>query len=250
MKEYLSKNLFFIILAVAIMLLVILFATGSIPNTNIPTVLTSLLSTFIGASFAFHLNTAKERRKEDDAEIASLRVALFTIAQQQNTVVNLYKTIGAWRDRKDRALRMRPISPPDHSHLRQDLAALSFMLEDEPGLLLELSVEDDRFAQVITSIKQHMEFHVAEVQPAIEKHNLRGKSLSIEEIRNVMGARIYDTAAALADSIFEHVVATEDSLRIISPKIFCYAKARFADKKFLKTSFDLDEQVGNTPREA
>jgi hypothetical protein len=244
MKKILSKNLIlaFILGLLFLLFVYLVFGPISLPEKT-PTVITPFLSTFFGASFAFYLNSRKELRKEDEIRVSALRVAMFTIAQQQNVLAQVWKRSSRWKDRPDKLFNMQPLSLPDSEHLRQNLSALSFMIPIEPTLLLELTVEDDRFAQTITAIERHADFHVSQVQPALAKSSLYRKISSVSEIKEAIGTLIFGTAKANAENVFEHLAPTRNSLSDMMPKLYVFAKGLYPDEDFLRTDFILDEDV-------
>ena len=224
----------------ALVLLYILFSPIQI-SPNVPKFLIPFVSTFFGASFAFYLNSTKDTRKKDDDRISALRVALFTVAKQQDTLAQIWRVIREWKDRPDQLVNMGPMTLADSSYLRQDMAALSFMIPLDPTLLLELTIEDERFSQAMTAITRHAEFHVKEIQPALEKSALDRPNAGLAELEKALGARIFGTAITNANQIFKHVEPTRKSLSIMMPRIFQFAKNLYPDEKFLKIDLPIEE---------
>lgn len=243
MKKLFAKHIVLGFILIPLGLLLIYITIGPITvSGKAPLLLTPFLATFFGASFAFYLNTRKDNLKEDKDRISALRVAIFTSAQQRNILNTVWILLREWRDRPDKMINMGPISLPDSTHIRQDLAALSFMIPTDPLLLLELTLEDERFAQTVTAITRYSEFHVAEVQPALEKGSLYRKSTSVAEIEKVLGGRIWGTTTANAEQIFQHLISTRLSLEAIMPKMFNFSKSMYPDEKFLKIDFESDPE--------
>lgn len=236
MKNINATILFQIFSTIVFLALLIGFYTNLIHGPAVPTVLASLLSTFFGASFAFHLNSKKDSQKQDEKKIAALRIAQFVLIQQQSALNNAWTQIHQWKDEPYKSLVMQPWGMPDYKNLRQDFPALSFILTDNPQLLLLLSVEDDRFAQTLVALDRYEKFHLDELQPAVEKCQIRGRDLSLPEIVNAIGERIFETANRAADDIFLHLIATRASLTEIYQPLFDYAKSMFPKEKFLTPS--------------
>lgn len=68
------------------------------------------------------------------------------------------------------------MKPPDYSSVKQDIDSLQFLIDnDNAQILMELTIEQERFKQAINSINIRNEFYVNEVQPALSFHALNGR---------------------------------------------------------------------------
>lgn len=208
-----------------------------------PLILSSFLSTFCGASYAFQLNVNREASKKREDQRASLQLALFTMARQYNALVNLALAVNGWQKRGDRAINMPALQLPPYEDLKLNFEGLTFLLEtSEPMLLLELTVEQERFVQTMTAADTRNKFHVDEVQPAIETSKVNKKSMTLNEMQTALGERVFGTIENQTAELFNHLSLTLKSLPIVAKKIFDLAKTEFPDEKFVKVQFlTLDE---------
>jgi hypothetical protein len=207
-------------------------------NSAAPLVLSSFLSTFLGATYAFRLNEKKEAEKKRDEHRAALQLALFTMARQYNSLVNLWNSVKDWEKRGDRALNMPALHLPTYEKLTIDFERLTFLLDTpSPMLLLELSIEQERFTQTIIAAIMRSKFHVDEVQTEIAKRHLNQKVMRLDEMAEVIGERIFGTIENQTNDLFAHLSSSLRSLPVAAKKLFDIAKAEYPDKKFATVQF-------------
>ncbi|MDY0975033.1 hypothetical protein SOM61_08665 [Massilia sp. CFBP9012] len=225
-----------------ILLLIVLITVGTDParaTSLVPIVLSSLLSTFLGASFAFHLNTQKELVKEHEHRVAALQTALFILAQQINAVGGSWVSIAKYEKQPHRWVNMPAMGQPEYKNMQQDFPSLAFILANDPQLLLDLSVEDERFLQCIRSMGERADFYTKEVHEAIEQARAGKTRIDIDELRSRLGDRLFIGAKSRTDDVFLHVSESLKSLPAVASRVRAYAKATYPDEKFLNVELDL-----------
>jgi len=207
-------------------------------NSAAPLILSSFLSTFCGATYAFRLNVNKELNKKREDQCAALQLALFTMARQYNGLVNLWDSVKDWEKRGDRAINMPAIQQPYYEALTQNFEHLAFLLESAtPVLLLELTLEQERFTQTIALASARAKFHVEEVQPEIAKTNLNHQVMTIAEVEGSIGERIFGTIENQTNELFDHLSFSMRSFPVTAKKLYDLAKAEYPDKKFVTVQF-------------
>ncbi|RFA36522.1 hypothetical protein CAL65_11190 [Alkalilimnicola ehrlichii] len=173
----------------------------------------TLLAAFLGAYFAFTLNEQRELRKARNEQKVALNRSLFVLARQANAIENYYRQVAPFTSPHERAFSMPAFKPPSYAQLAHDFDGLSFLLESsEPQLLMELAVEQERFEQVIESIRIRNEFYVDEIQPALVEQGLTGRPLSVEELCQGLGEKLFGGAMDGARNVWEHLEASRKSL--------------------------------------
>lgn len=233
MKAPKALTIFISIACVALVAVLTAVALGATTWAALIPAVASLISTFLGASFAFNLNSDKERRKSEKEKIAAIRLALFIIELQRNALGTIWNELKDSINLPDRVINLPPSLPPDYSHLRQDILSLSFMISDEPNLLMALSIEGERFRQTIFALSSHKEYHVQELQPAIAASGIYEKTFTLEELKEAVGERIFGTALTHAEQVAIHLSSTRKSLQTIGPRLHAFAKSLYPSEKFI-----------------
>ncbi len=194
-----------------------------------------MLGAFIGAFAAFKLKQASEERALRKKRKKALNKALFVIARQSNAIQVIAKYFAQYEDELERAFNLPANSPPDYSTLKQDFESLTFILETEsPQTLMDLTIEQERFEQAISSIHIRNEFIVSEVQPALSYHALNGHPVPIEQFARTLGERLFQGAIHGAQVMYEHVEITDASLGEMFKKLDYFARKEFPGEKFVK----------------
>jgi hypothetical protein len=203
----------------------------------LPAIAQTMLATFFGATFAFKLNSFKDWKKLNEDHLNAFRVALFILAQQQNALQGIWLHLAEWEHRIDRIFNLEPVRLPDFSNLKQDYSSLMFMLKDNHELLLELTIEDQRFMQVITSVTFTSEFFVDELHPTLSEKGLHKKETTLKQAQELIGPILFTKAKKYTDQIFTNVPDTIQTNQKIANKVFNAAKLKFPNEKFLKAEF-------------
>ncbi len=197
----------------------------------------TLLSAFIGAYLAFALNDRREAAKKSRENKAAMNRSLFVLARQSNAVENYKRLMAEYKSSEERAFSMPAFTPPSYAELSHDFDGLAFLLESsEPQLMMELSIEQERFEQTIKAIQTRNDFYVSEIQPAMTHKNLMERMLHINAIREALGERLFGGAMDSAKSVFQHVTSTSESLPEMHNRLHNIAKDLFPGAKFISFS--------------
>ncbi|MCD5360300.1 hypothetical protein [Chromobacterium aquaticum] len=231
-----SKITYGTIIATAIFILIILFNQNEVAQKDFGTTILSLFSTFIGATFAFRLNEHKETEKLLATQKASMNRALFIIIRQFNAISQIKQDFDNYSDKYNRAFNMPAFKPPSYSDLTHNYSDLEFLLELEnahPNLLLHLTVEQERFFQAMDSISIRNEFYVNEFQIAIEKMSMNGRNFHTDEIKTLLGERLFKGAITGAETAKNLIDASYISLQTLHKEVQDTARSIFPGKKFI-----------------
>ncbi len=196
----------------------------------------ALVGTFTGAASAFWFNAQREDRKKEQSRVGALRSALFTLIRQINTLMVVQKGILPKKNCEGRHL-LRPAKlSSDHESKKLRIQDLEFLLEVEPNALMAFSVEQDRFETAISVVADRYDFHVFQVQPAMEKSGLLlgGEGVTGEQAFEALGERIWHTAISHADNVYKHVPETVDSLNQSLGELLELANKLYPNHSFLE----------------
>ena len=196
--------------------------------------LTVAVGGFIGAFSAFWLKSYEEGKKDKEKQKRALNLALFVLIRQSNAIQCIKRDLEKYKTPFERGLSLPAMKPPDYSSLKQDIDSLQFLIdEDNAQILMELTVEQERFEQAISSINIRNEFYVKEVQPALSFHALNGRPLPLAEFEEKLGERLFQGAINGAAALYEHVYASEISLHKKYTELREIAKKIFPGEKFV-----------------
>ena len=197
-------------------------------------VLTVAVGGFIGAFSAFWLKSYEEEKKDKEKQKKALNSALFVIIRQINAIQCIKRDLEKFKTPLERALSLPAMKPPDYSSLKQDIDSLHFLIDSNNAqVLMELTIEQERFEQAINSIDIRNEFYVNEVQPALSFHALNGRPLPLTEFEEKLGERLFQGAINGAAVLYDHVYASDVSLHKKYTALRELAKNLFPGEKFV-----------------
>lgn len=195
----------------------------------------ALIGTFFGATFAFRLTERKEYLQLHQNRRECLNKAIFILIRQLNAVHQLKLEIDLYSGIYKKAFNMQAVVPPPYQDLYHDFEGLSFILESEnPGLIFELTTEQERFHQTMSSLSFRNDFFIKEVMPAVAIADLNGKTLSPEQVQGILGDRIYYGAIQGIEGAEKMLTLSNESLPLMLKAIIEFAKQEYPKYKFLK----------------
>lgn len=193
--------------------------SASTSELVVKTILT-LSATFIGAYFAFKLNTLKDKKKEDAINVTSGNMAIFRLIRIYNGF-NGYKKqfIDSFRDSPFKHVEIRPSIGLDSWEVKFDYESLSYLLASgSPNLIAELASLNDEVVSTIEMMRVRNSHHSGTIQPMMEKAGFyQGGKMSVDQLDEMLGERLSDTMKELTSDMIEFVDdITERSERIIA----------------------------------
>lgn len=202
---------------------------------------TTILATFFGASVAFFLERQTKRQEKMQVSLASANRSLFILARQfsilnqiRNQIINPVRDDpGAW-------LNMPAVLPKAHDDLRYDIVSLQFLLEsEEPNLLTELLMEEDRFFETMKTINERSKKHSNELQPKLAAMGVKEGTYfaSAVELEKALGLDLIGYMKTLTKALTEHVDEGIDGLKVIHDKMTGTFTKLFPHERILKVTF-------------
>ncbi|WP_417688580.1 hypothetical protein [Pseudidiomarina sp.] len=196
--------------------------------------LTVAIGGFIGAFSAFWLKSYEEEKKDKEQQKSALNSALFVLIRQINAIQCIKRDLEKFKTPFDRGLSLPAMKPPDYSSVKQDIVSLNFLIDrDNAQILMDLTIEQERFEQTINSINIRNDFYVNEVQPALSFHALNGRPLPLAEFEEKLGERLFQGAINGSAVLYEHVYATDVSLHEKYTELRELAKKLFPGENFV-----------------
>ena len=234
MKSSRIEIMYLLIFILALAVVILGTYTDVISQREIASSVLALFGTFLGATFAFRLNEDKEIKELRSATIAAMNRALFIIVRQHNAIRSYKNELEKYPAEFEKAFNFPALQPPSYEDLVHNFKDLEFLIEsNNPNILFQLTIEQERFHQAMNSIRVRNEFYVHSVQPAIERSELNGKIVTPELALGNLGERIYFGAVNGAKVLSEHVYETEQSLFNMHKSLHKLAREMFPEKKFI-----------------
>lgn len=193
-----------------------------------------MFGTFFGALFAFRLNQHKEDTKIDTTREDALNRALLTLIRQYNAISNLARDIDNFQDPIERAINMPALKPPDYSKLTQDINSLDFLLNTKnPNILVELSIEDERFHQAISALNLRNDVYLKDFLPKISELQLNKKHVNIDILEEKFGFNIWNSVLNGSNYAYMHISESKKSLPKMITILYSTAKEIYPKKGFI-----------------
>lgn len=201
--------------------------------------ISTLLGAYLGANFAFKMNENREKRNEHNKSRNALNFALFTLARQLNAMVVAKRGLTNFNTDFQLAFNMPAYKAPEYQDLKHNFNNLSFLLDtDTPHMLMELTIEQERFEQAMEAIKIRNEFYVEEFQPLVEKHKLDKTAISAEKAEELLGPRVFYACIQGATEMRDHINRFNESAPLLHQRLHNLAKSIYPGKKFVIWKFD------------
>lgn len=207
--------------------------------------LATLVAAFLGAWFAFALQSKKEDEAKRLADFEAANRAIFLLWQFVNELTGMkQQIIDPVIDNPHIAIAMGPAVIAGYSNHRFDFDRLTFVLQTRHRqLLAELLVEEQRFHQAIEALNLRSDIHINQVQPVLEQRGfVENREYSTDEIRNMLGDRLYATMVRLTEQVVSHVVETAVSATALGRRLTIASREMFPGKQVI--AFDLPLDAG------
>ena len=229
-----SKLTYAAIVMCAIALIGGAFYLEKLELKDIGTGLLALLGTLLGATLAFRLNEDKESKKEAAAQRSALNRALFVLARQKNAVALIARELEPFKTPFDRAFNFPAAKVAPYEDLVHRFEDLEFLLNtSDVNVVMRLTVEQERFHQMLETLRIRNEFYVRELQPEIARHRLNRKEVSGAAVAERFGERLFETAMNYAEILRDHVESSTTSIPEMHEELRIVAKRLYPNSKFV-----------------
>lgn len=213
--------------------------SGAVSPKELVGWLISVIGTYFGASYgasyAFKLQQGREKAAADIAKVGALNHALMVMCFQYNEIALLWSKMRMF-DVNDlqRMLGLRPYKSPQFDY-RQHVVDLAFLIHSgNAPLLLDISLEQQRFDACMTSMEIRSEYFINSVEPVIEQTGVLAEPVNEQIVLDAFGTRIYHSLLNQSNSLFDHVKQSEISLVETIEKLHKVAKQCYPDERFFK----------------
>lgn len=217
-------------------------AMASLAKDFLPAVAT-LVAAYAGAWYAATLQQKTASKELRLRQISIGARALFIMWRQLNTVAQIQEdVVDKYRDYPPAPLAMPPLTGPLDDAIRLDIESLAFLFDQgKPELLANLWIAETRFVHAVEAIRRRSTLHANEVQPRIENKIPEGRNLTPEELRGILGVRLFQL---LIDQTREVIWRTDDAvetLEAVLADLHVALKTIFPEGKFPRAAPMKDE---------
>ena len=197
--------------------------------------LATLVAAFSGAWFAFYLNTKNRVEREQQKKILTLNAAIFTLMRQRNAAENMWNSFRNHPTNESLAFEMPALKVNEYERIKQDLNSLAFLSAGKGvNVLLELTVEEERFEQMMFAIRQRHQHTVDTVMPEMMAAGLTDRPVTIADIKAGISDKAFVGALQAAKHAREEVRAFRESAMGMHRKLRSVAKDLFPDGRFIE----------------
>lgn len=204
---------------------------------------TTALSAFAGASAAFYWERYTKRNEEKKKATSAGNRAIFLMSQQYNVLNGLKKQlIDHVRNDPNVWINMPASLPRAHDDLRFDIASLQFLLiSDNPNLLGELLVEEQRFFEALKTINERSLYHRNELQPKLDALKIQqGQYVIPSQLEASLGAVMVGTLKTLTSALIEHTDEGMEGVKNIHSKLVDQLRNMFPGERIIEMKYDLE----------
>ncbi len=207
--------------------------------------LAALIGAAVGARIAFHFERQKaaedrkqiesrERRREIDREALAGNMALFTLTQMYNTLLNFWRQrIEQWRDDPLLWYMMPPGGEPSLEGIEFDYTALAFLLKSEaPSIMLKLDGLADQYRTLADTVRRRSQMHETELAPKMETIRIV-PGTPIANLEGYLGKRVALTMQTYTADIRTVVYTSLDELPKVAQQLHELLQKRMPGENFI-----------------
>jgi hypothetical protein len=167
----------------------------------------TLIATFAGAYYAFHLHENRERRREIEKQVEAGNKTIFELIRTYNQFLTLRRQfIDSHRNSPGRHFFIMPVAGT-MTKLALPFDELTFLFNsDNPNILGRLASFQQEVTVTIDVIEQRSAMHFEQVQSTLERvTNDPRDEIRVETLEKELGPRLATTIKGLTDSMVEGI---------------------------------------------
>ena len=165
----------------------------------------------------------------------ALNTAIFTLVRQRNAAENMWNSFREYPTNESLAFEMAALNVSDYERIKQDIDSLAFLSAGKGvNVLLDLTVEEERFEQMVFAIRQKHQHTVDIVMPEMMAAGLTDRPVKIADIEAGISPKAFMGALQAAEQAREEVGAFRESAMEMHRKLRSLAKDLFPDGRFIE----------------
>jgi len=195
--------------------------------------LSTSISVFFGAFFAFKFSEYKDDKKQLKSQVRDLNKTFFKLARMGNVAHIMKGGLDGYNNDFELAFCMPATQEIDCSDVYVDFSELEFLLDSsDPDILLALSLEQDRFRQMLQASYMRSKHFMDVFQPIVDKENMNDKRFSVAEMEEAIGSRVFALNISYAKSLSSLVDSCSKQIPVMQSRLLSIAKEMHPDSKF------------------
>lgn len=204
----------------------------------IVTTLATLVAAYGGAKYAFSIQNEKSAKDQDNLNIASGNLALFTLIRTHNKFLNISsQIIGEWRNHPHRHFFIKPSTIGTADPPKFDFASLAFLIDTDPNLLGKLSSLEQDIAGTIEIIDKRSHLHFEQIQPLVEQLEKKlapDVGITPEQVEATLGTRTTSHIITYTDYMVRGVDRAKAGTKDLSIELGQAMKRKYPNAKIMK----------------
>lgn len=230
---------------IALLVLILVAASFSAPfgtpqlaaftKDFLPAVAT-LVAAYAGGWYAFSLNQQAVKAEQRAKQMGIGARAMFVLWRQINSVAQVQEdVIEKYRNYAPAPLAMPPIEHHFDDSVRLDIDGLMFLLDHgKSDLLGNLCIAETRYVQAVDRIRKRSLLHANEVQPRIEGKKPSDRNLTPEELRDILGIRLFHQLIGQTKEVISSTDDAVASLEAVAADLHAVLVSVFPEARFPK----------------
>lgn len=197
--------------------------------------LSTLVAAFIGAWFAFGLESRRRDRETKNAHVISANLAIFSFTRAHNTFLNIKSQIIAeFEKHPARHHFIKPMMGDSLQKVQIDFSSLAFLLSTNPDLLGEIAITEQDINGTIDLIRDRSKLHYEHLQPAIERLQREGReTITTEQIDAELGPRAAQQLILATGYMIDGINRAIESTKQMAITIADTARKDYPGQKFI-----------------
>lgn len=208
----------------------------------------TLMGALIGAMLAYIFQRKLQKTQEHKAALMAAHRLMFSLLQQINTIILIQRdNVFGELHNPGRFISIPAMPHYDTKKNVLELPELDFLLGESKGraLLYDFYIAQETYIEALNQWNLRSSFHLETLQPALEASGIKnGSAVTSEEMRAVLGDRIYYHAVNATDNCLLTLQRAFEKLAPLKASIRSYLTLRFKTNDF--TDFDFPETWGLT----
>ena len=189
--------------------------------------LATLLAAYYGARFAFQYQADKEKEESKRLNIRHGNAAIFTLMRMANSLRSFQiQFLNPARESQFRFIEIPQVLHYVDDDIKLNIDALYFLLRPEgENLLSELVIASEKYHVAIDVLNERSRL-LSNSVPLLDRAGITsGGQYSLEQIKEALGERLYNSLVKFTDYTFEDI---DDTINILKP---CADKLRASLQK-------------------
>jgi len=218
---------------VALAFIIIFGFAGILDEKTFVSGFVTLTATLMGGVLLYLWNSEEQDKVRTRHEVGAINRALLVLARQVNVSLQLAEEFAVYPNNYLLAFGYPPRTLPAFLNMMQKFEDLEFILEDEPDLVFRLTIQQERFEQMVNAFHVRANFHATSMKAEWERLGL-GSELPLEQaLIKIIDPQIHKSALKYTSQMTEHVKLFQLSAKDEIAALNAFDKKRYPGRKLI-----------------